>query len=137
MVAIVVANVVTPMFTSSNQFLGGTIGKTASRCDVATSTVKEIGPISAGTQTVLDAYSNRAWARISTQRNGTSTVFLSFDEGAAAVVNAGFGLNMAGTTSSTPQYVDFGLSTFFPYVGAVTAVMNNGSSTLLVTECRY
>ena len=109
--------------------------------DGAVCTVSSVVAVTIGddiSTEVLAASTNRAWARISVGNNATNTVFASFDEGAAATLNNGIGLNIANTggASSTP-YIDFGITTPFPYNGAVTAITNYGTTTLLVTVCDY
>lgn len=109
--------------------------------DGAVCTVSSVAAVTIGddiSTQVLAASTNRAWARISVGNNATNTVFASFDEGAAATLNNGIGLNTANTggASSTP-YIDFGITTPFPYNGAVTAITNFGTTTVLVTECSY
>lgn len=109
--------------------------------DGAVCTVSSVAAVTIGddiSTQVLAASTNRAWARISVGNNATNTVFASFDEGAAATLNNGIGLNTAnaGGASSTP-YIDFGITTPFPYNGAVTAITNYGTTTVLVTECSY
>jgi len=108
-------------------------GKTDSACTVNSVVSAPVGgDISSS---VLSAYSNRAWASIQlySGNNGvaTGTVSLSFDEGAASVLANGFEL-----ATNTPEII-FGLNTDFPYVGAVTGITSNGSTTVRVTECRY
>lgn len=101
-------------------------------CDTATSTMRVLGPATSnGVGVVLEAYSNRSYAKI----EATSTVYLSLDEGAGAEIGRGVGLNLASTS---PSYIEFGRSTSLPYTGAVTGIWSgSGSTTVMVTECRY
>ena len=113
----------------SPPLLGGGPGRTAQHCDVTTSANVVVGASDQVTQ-ILAAHSLRAWAIVQKQFNSTSTVSLSFDEGAQAVSGAGFTV-----TTTTPAV--FGANTDFVYTGAVTAVTDVGTSTVAVTECRY
>lgn len=102
-------------YSTRNNSFGSGANQATIACTVSTVANSNIGTTST---TVLAAHSNRAWARI-TQVQGTtgvatSTPFLSFNAGAAAVVNSGVTL---GTT--TPS-IDFGRNTDFPYTGIVT-----------------
>jgi len=105
-------------------------------------TVYSTGPVTVGHQqssTLLGAYSNRAWAVISTGDNATNTVYVAFATSTAATASNGYPLNAANTggATSTKQEVRFGLNTEFPYTGAVTGLTDNGSTTVYVTDCRY
>lgn len=113
---------------------GGAGGQYARTC-----TTNTVSPVSIGNQeskTVLSSYGLRAWARIAMPSNATNTVYVSFDEGAASTLNSGLPLGQLNATTTT-NYIDFGLNTDFPYTGAVTALTNVGTTTVLVTECRY
>lgn len=101
-------------------------------CTVSTSTAITIG--AQASTMVLATSSNRAWASIMQPSNASSTAFLSFDEGAAAAVGAGYRL---GTTTTSVYDITFGVNTTFPYNGAVTARTDTASTTVLVTECVY
>lgn len=105
----------------------------SSKCDVETVTMKTIGHQQSST--LLAAAGNRAWARIELVKDAsgvaTSTPSLSFDEGAAATLAAGLQIS-----TGTPS-IEFGRNTFFPYIGAVTGITGNGSTTVRVTECLY
>jgi len=90
----------------------------------------------ANSLTILSANSLRAWARIENLVNATNTIHLAFASGTSATVNSGFILTEATSTSPVP-YIDFGLNTDIPYVGAVTGITNKGSTTINVTECVY
>lgn len=116
-----------------NKPLGG--GQTARTCSVTTATSTLVGDDLS--QTILSAYGLRAWAVIQQPINATNTVSLSFDEGSAAVVGESYELTQSTTTALTKSQIVFGLNTDFPYTGAVTGITNLGTSTLLVTECRY
>lgn len=112
---------------------GLTDGRNASKCTVATSTRVVVNPQSTS---ILPAYSLRAWAIIQQPRNATNTIALSIDEGAAAVLGSGFELSV-GTSSSPSHQFTFGLNTELPYTGEVTGIASAGTTTVLVTECRY
>ena len=85
--------------------------------------------------TIMVASTSRAYARLQQSRDSvgvaTSSVFLSFDEGVAATVNSGLEL------STTTPFIEFGIDTDFPYTGAVTAIGNSGSTTVLATICNF
>lgn len=101
--------------------------------------VQTVSAVTVGHQlssTLVSAYSNNAWVRIQVPSNATNTYSLSFDSGVAATVGNGLELNGLGGTT-TENKITFGLNTDFPYVGAVTGITDQGSTTLLVTECRY
>lgn len=106
------------------------------KCDTYSSTSATVGADISST--ILTAYSNRAYARIQVVNSASSTISLSFDEGADAVVGEGITLNQyeLGGATTTP-YIEFGLNTDFPYVGAITGITNMGSTTLQITECRF
>ena len=115
--------------------LGGGDGKVASDCTVSVSSVASVGPTTSnGSAIVLAAHSGRAWAKIQSNTTSTPVTYLSFDEGAAAVV----GLGLRITNTSTPDGITFGRNTDFPYTGIVTAINESTATTsVLVTECRY
>lgn len=85
--------------------------------------------------TILAANSRRAWARIALNFNtagiATSTPWLSFNGGAAAVVGSGTAL---ATTSPTML---FGLNEGFAYTGAVTGITGIATTSVQVTQCVY
>lgn len=131
---IVLVALATFYVTSDRQTFGGGAGQTATSCTTSTVAVATIGNQLSGT--VLAAHSNRAWARIEQPINATNTVNLAFNAGTAATITSGLQLTTA-TTTSPVAYIDFGRNTDFPYTGAVTGITNTGSTTILVTECRY
>ena len=110
--------------------LGG--GMEASRdCDIISTSVIAIGASNA--TTILLATSGRSYARIQQARDigggyATSTPDLSF--GGTAVSGSNFAL------STTTPFIELGMTTDFPYTGAVTAITNTGSTTISVIECR-
>lgn len=111
--------------------LGG-IGSVNQRsCSYATSSVTTLTQTS---QVVLATSSSRAWARIH-QVQATSTVYLNFN-GGPAVVAASSTTIALNATSSAP-FIEFGLNTEFPYTGAVTGVVDAGSTAVRVTECNW
>lgn len=118
---------------SGKDTLGSYAGFAAYDCSVSTSTTVVVNPQST---TILAEHSRRAWASIQQPRNATNTIALSFNEGASAVANGGFQLSI-GTSSSPINEITFGLNTDFPYTGAVTGIASAGTTTVLVTECRY
>lgn len=104
------------------------------KCSVSSTLVASVG--NQLSSTLLSANETRAWARIQQPLNASSSVSLSFDEGAAAVLNRGVVLSSASTTEQSTS-VEFGRATHFPYTGAVTGISSTGSTTVLVTECSY
>lgn len=113
--------------------LQGQGGVAATECSTASTTRMLIGNQSAR---VLLATSSpaRAWARIQQPYNATNSVFLQYNQGKSATVND-FLLGANGTSSQ--NHIDFGLNTDFPYSGSVTGITDVGSTTVLVTECKY
>lgn len=111
--------------------------KHGANCDISTVTAVQIGAANTD-KTIIATSSTRAWARIQVGNNATNTVFLAFDSDKAATLNNGIALNAANTNgaSSTP-FIEFGLTTDFPYIGAVHAVTNYGGAPVLVTTCNY
>lgn len=110
--------------------------KNGANCDVSTASAVNVGD-DLSTR-VIATSSTRAFTRISLNNNATNTAFVSFDKDAAATINNGLILNGAfGNGASTTPYIDFGLTTDFPYTGSVTAITNYGTTTLLVTSCSY
>jgi hypothetical protein len=123
--------IVAGWFAFGNDGIGGGAGNLNQvSCDVNTVTAVAVGDDTS--ETVLAAYSNRAYAIISVASAETEPIFLSFDEGADATTGNGIIL----TATSTTQ-IEFGLNTDFPYVGAVTGITGTASTTVAVTECRY
>ncbi len=115
--------------------LGFRTGVQTQACTMNSTTEVTIG--NEETTEILSAFSNRAWARIQQTYNATNTVFMAFDEGADATTASGLQLIHVGIGTSSPQFIDFGRSTDFPYVGAVDAITDLGTTTVLVSECRY
>ena len=106
-------------------------------CTTSTTRVVSIGTTTA--TTVLSASSTRAWASIQVPQAATNTVAIAF--GGTAALGQGYQLvpvqEMNVPTGTTTPSVQFGLRTDLPYAGAVTALTNNGSTTVLVTECNF
>lgn len=117
------------LFFLGNPGQGGAL--TSRSCEITQTTVSVGNQL---TREMLATTSRRAWAIIQQPINATNTVSLSFNEGASAVSGSGYELTEATTTSDIPQ-ITFGLATDFPYISSVQAITNNGSSTVLVTEC--
>jgi hypothetical protein len=107
----------------------------SSGCTVSLSTKVTIGD-DVSTQ-VLPITGNRAWAVIQQPANATNTVAVSFDAGEAAVLGQGYQLHDYATSTGNTDKVTFGRNVELPYTGAVTAITNNGTTTVLVTECIY
>ena len=123
--------------TETTNFRGGSGGQYARTCATSFSEATTTGHQLS--KTILPAYGLRAWARVQIINNATNTTYVNFDEGTAATSLNGIPLGGAitGGATSTIQNIDFGLNTDFPYTGIVTALNNNGSSTIFITECRY
>lgn len=119
-------------FAAYNLQTKGNLGGGVKERSCAVNTVTAVAVGADLTTTVLPAYSNRSWARVGVASAETEPIFVSFDEGAAATVSNGVILTATSTT-----YIDFGLNADFPYTGAVTAITNTASTTLMITECRY
>ena len=117
--------------TEKAQTLGGV---STTKCSVTTDTVKTIG--NQLSSTILSANNTRAWAKIQMPSNATNTAAFSFDEGAAATLTSGTLLGQLNATTTTNS-AEFGLSTVFPYTGAVTGITNAGSTTVHVIECVF
>lgn len=113
---------------------GQTTGPANQACTASTSKVTIGHQLS--TQ-VLATSSRRAWARVQVDQNATNTVALALND-VTATLNNGILINQALTNgASTTPVLDFGLNTEFPYTGAVKALTNLGSTTLLITQCTY
>lgn len=84
--------------------------------------------------TIVAASSTRSYMRIEQPINATNTV--SYALGTAATIASGAQLTTA-TTTSPVAFVEMGIATDNPYTGAVSAITNVGSSTVLVTECGF
>lgn len=107
----------------------------AQSCLTTTSSVATVGDDESGT--LLSANGRRAFAIIQQPTNATNTVALSTDEGAAAVLGSGYQLDDIATSTGEASKFIVGLATDMPYTGAITGLTNNGSTTVLVTECTY
>jgi hypothetical protein len=126
------------MFIVGYQLKGGGIlgagtGIASSACTMGTSTSVAVGHQFG--ETILPAHSARAYAIIQQPVGATNTVSIKFGTG-APVVNQGFSLYSAAYGTSTDR-LEIGRSTNFPYTGAIRAITNVGSSTVLVTSCNY
>lgn len=122
------------LISRSEIVLGQGLGLGQPTC-TASSTVALIGD-DISTQ-ILASSSRRAWTRVQINNNATNTVFLAVNDVPAAI-NTGFvlGGNLGASASTTP-YIDFGLNTPFPYTGAVKAITNISTTTVIVTQCVY
>ena len=100
-------------------------------CQIATSSVVTVTQTS---QVMLATSSSRAWARIH-QIQATSTIYLNMSGGPAVVAASSTTIALNATTTS--PFIDFGLNTQLPYTGAVTGVVDIGSTAVRVTECNY
>lgn len=125
---------VTAYLTGTQVNLAAGDGFAAYDCTVSTSTAMVVGPTSS---TLLAEHSRRAWAVIQQPRNATNTVALSFDAGSAAVIGKGYQLFDMATSTGEASKMTFGLNTEMPYTGTVTGIASAGTSSVLVTECRY
>ena len=121
-------------FNNTKRVEAGGEGSVATKCNVSQSSVTIGDDISTN---VLSTTTRRAWARVSLANNATNTVSVRLND-VSAVHNTGILLNaaVAGGASTTPMF-EFGLNTDMPYVGAVKAITNLSTTTLLITECVY
>ncbi len=115
------------------QTLRGEGGPAATTC-IASSSIIAIGHQQS--RGLLATSSRRAWAAIGQPVNASNTVALSLNDVTASLTGATFKLTPATSTSARPDMV-FGLNTDFPYTGAIKALSDTASSTVLVTECVY
>ena len=143
-VALIAKDVLSPAIQKAVPTFRGGYGLISEACDVNSSTVAQVGPTSGnGEAIVLSAHSLRAWARVQVAPTSTDVIFLSFNEGSSAAIDSGVAIASnykSGSTnsSSTPNFIDFGRNTDFPYTGIVTAKTSGSATTsVLVTECRY
>lgn len=104
-----------------------------SSCDTATASTVAIGN-QASTE-IQGTTTDRAYLRIEQPLNATNTVSISIND-VAAVIGRGLQLSNA-TTSNETNFHEFGLTTVFPYTGAVKAITSTGSTTVVVTTCTY
>ncbi len=111
--------------------LGQSMGFGAESC-VASTTQRILGN-QASTQ-LLATSSRRAYAEIKNYITATNTISLAVN-GAAATTNNG--ISLGNGTSTVPQRYAFGLNTDLPYTGAITAISNNGSTSVEVLDCVY
>ena len=115
----------------------GVPAKDGATCNTTTSSRVTIG--NQASTRVLATSTNRAFARISIGDSATNTASLAFDEDVLAVLNQGvlIGMTSAGFSGTTTPSVDFGITTILPYTGSVTAITDNGTTTVSVFECVY
>lgn len=126
---------ITGVFIAKSGTVFGQAGNLSQKSCVPTISTVNIGD-DLSTELVSTS-SNRAWLRIEVNQNATNTVALALND-LPAVVNSGIILNKANTNgASTTPHIEMGLNTDFPYVGAVSAITNIGSTTALVTQCIY
>lgn len=88
--------------------------------------------------TVFSTSTARAWASIQVPANATNTVALAL--GGTATLGQGYQLvptSASGTGGTTTPSIQLGLKTDLPYTGIVTALTNNGTTTVLVIECNF
>lgn len=112
----------------------GNFGAQTDKSCTVTESVATIGADESST--ILAAHTRRAWAKIEALPTATNTPWLSFDA-AAAIAGTGHPLiqNRVSGTSTNP--VIFGRDAELKYTGIVYGITDVGSSTVLVTECRY
>lgn len=86
---------------------------------------------------IMASTTRRAWAVLQAGDNATNTVAFGLND-VNATLATGYLINVPNTlgASSTPNF-SFGLKTDFPYTGAITAITDNGSTTIRVIECTY
>lgn len=107
-------------------------GPSATECDLVATTSVAIGHQSS-TQ-IVAANALNAYVRIEQPSTATNTVFIAY--GATATTQNSTRLS-SSTNSMIPDRIEMGLDTDFPYTGAVSAITNQGSTTVGVTVCRY
>lgn len=119
--------------TSSPEYaFAGQGGVNANACEIVSTSTVAIGN-EESTQ-VLASDARRAWAVIEQPTAATNTVSISL--GSDAVDGQGFGLAPGGA-STTPDKLQIGLNTDFPYTGSVEAITSTGSTSVRVIDCRY
>lgn len=106
----------------------------ASSCTASSSKVA-IGN-QASTQIVATS-SNRAFVRIQQLDNATNTVHFRFAQGGAATLANATAILEKVSATGTDKILEVGKSTPLPYTGAITAITDSGSSTVMVTDCLY
>ena len=108
-------------------------GDQAAACTSFTVSSSTVGAQSS--TVILSAHANRAWARIQQPANATNTVGIAIG---TALASSTSGIQLTPATTTSPvNSVAMGLNTELPYTGAISAATNNGSTTILVTECLY
>jgi len=105
-------------------------GNSYAKCDTLTETLLTIGD-EESTQ-ILTATSGRSYAmlQLTMTSGGVATNTASIAFGSTATLANGIQLS-----TTTPTLV-FGMDTNHAYSGIVSAITDNGSTTLRVTECR-
>ncbi len=105
-------------------------GSNASSCKFISQTRVAVGK---DISTQILGSSSRAWAMIQSDTNATTTFFLFLGNPSPATTSSSA---LALNATTTPS-ITFGLNTDNPWTGAVGGVSPAGTSTVLVTECRY
>ena len=107
-------------------------GITDRGCTVTTATTSLVGrDVSVK---LLATSSGRAWARLQ-QPHGTSTIYLALNDAAAATTSGATTLALNATSSM--GVFELGRDTNFKYIGAVSGITDNGTTTVKITECTY
>ncbi len=114
-----------------------------SQADACASTTNAVIAVGKDIPTTLQATtSNRGVLVIQQPRNATNTIAISTTIAAANFLTAGLQIGSTTAAASTainpiPTIVMLGLNTVIPYTGAVSAISETGSTTVLVSTCNY
>ncbi len=114
---------------------GVTGGSQSDACASTTNAVMAVGKDIP--TTLLSTTSNRAVARIQQPKNATNTIAISDTIAAASFLTAGIQLSSTTAAINTLPSISLGLNTEIPYTGAISAIADTGSTTLLVSTCNY
>ncbi len=115
-------------------------GTAADACASTTNAVMAVGKDIPST--LQGTTSNRAVLVIQQPRNATNTIAISTTIAAANFLTAGLQLGSTTVQANTaispiPTILMVGLNTEIPYTGAVSAISESGSTTVLVSTCNY
>ena len=106
----------------------GNGGVSATECDIFTQTAVSIGD-DVSTE-VVASHARNAYVLLELNVDETNGVYLGF--GSAGVEDQGISLDASNITK-----LESGLNSNFPFTGAINAITDTSSTTLLVTVCRY
>lgn len=134
LIAIVFLLVLFAAYTPKDAALGGNTDPKCTTSSIAAVPVANTSTLLVATSSNVRAFT-RIQQRVDVNGTATSTIYLAFNQGAAATANSGLALN--ATTTQSVDHIDFGLNTDFPYVGAVYGITSTGATSVLVTTCDY